>query len=180
MLRYQQQFTFFNAHYDTHCYLPLLGFLSFNNEPEQYLVTALLQPGNATGKTPVVVGLLERLVGLVRAAFPQATIKLRLDGGFTGPLMLAYLDSVPRLQYVCGMPKNAVLERHAEPLLEQARQLSQLTNQSAQVFGEFHRIEEAERQVASGVTLLDLVKRSETQVADSEVKTIEQMTKFEG
>ena len=46
----QQQFSFFNAHYDTHCYLPLLGFLSFNDEPEQYLVTALLQPGNATGK----------------------------------------------------------------------------------------------------------------------------------
>jgi len=43
----------------------------------------------------------------------------------------------------------------------------------AQVFGEFHRIEEAERQVASGVTLLDLVNRSETQVADSVVKTIE-------
>jgi hypothetical protein len=75
-------------------------------------------------------------VGLVRAAFPQALIKLRLDGGFTGPLMLAYLDSVPRLQYVCGLPKNKVLERHAEPLLAQARKLSQLTNQSAQVFGE--------------------------------------------
>lgn len=132
----QQQFSFFNAHYDTHCYLPLLGFLSFNNEPEQYLVTALLRPGNASEKHGVVVGLLARLVGLVRAAFPQAIIKLRLDGGFTGPLMLAYLDSVPRLQYVCGMPKNAVLERHAEPLLEQARKLSQLTNQSAQVFGE--------------------------------------------
>lgn len=132
----QQQFSFFNAHYDTHCYLPLLGFLSFDDEPEQYLVTALLRPGNASEKHSVVVGLLARLVGLVRAAFPQALIKLRLDGGFTGPLMLAYLDSVPRLQYVCGMAKNAVLERQAESLLEQARKLSQLTNQSAQVFGE--------------------------------------------
>lgn len=132
----QQQFTFFNAHYDTHCYLPLLGFLSFNDEPEQYLVTALLRPGNASEKHGVVVGLLQRLVGLVRTAFPRATIKLRLDGGFTGPLMLAYLDSVPRLEYVCGMPKNAVLEREAEPLLVAARQLAQLTNQSVQVFGE--------------------------------------------
>src|SRR6059036_2988554 len=97
----QQQFTFFNAYYDTHCYLPLLGFLSFNNEPEQYLVTALLRPGNASEKHGVVVGLLQRLVDLVRTTFPKATIKLRLDGGFTGPLMLAYLDSVPRLEYVC-------------------------------------------------------------------------------
>ena len=132
----QQQFTFFNAHYDTYCYLPLLGFLSFNDEPEQYLVTALLQPGNATGKTAVVVGLLARLVSLVRAAFPQATIKLRLDGGFACPAMFDYLDSVPRLEYVCGLAKNAVLGRKAEPLLVQARKLAQQTNQSARVFGE--------------------------------------------
>jgi len=132
----QQQFTFFNAHYDTHCYLPLLGFLSFNHEPEQYLVTALLRPGNASEKHAVVVGLLQRLVDLVRTTFPKATIKLRLDSGFTCPLMLAYLDSVPRLEYVCGMPKNAVLERQAEPLLAAARKLAQPPNQSAQVFGE--------------------------------------------
>jgi hypothetical protein len=134
----QQQFTFFNAHYDNHCYLPLLGFLSFNDEPEQYLVTAVLRPGNASEKHGVVVGLLQRLVDLVRAAFPRAIIKLRLDGGFACPQMFAYLDSVPRLQYVCGMAKNAVLERAAEPLLATARQLAQLTNQSAQVFGECH------------------------------------------
>jgi hypothetical protein len=132
----QQQFTFFNAHYDTYCYLPLLGFLSFNDEPEQYLVTALLQPGNATGKTAVVVGLLARLVSLVRAAFPQAIIKLRLDGGFACPAMFHYLDSVPRLEYVCGLAKNAVLGRKAEPLLAAARKLAQLTNKRARVFGE--------------------------------------------
>jgi hypothetical protein len=139
----QQQFTFFNAHYDTYCYLPLLGFLSFNDEPEQYLVTALLQPGKATGKDGVVVGLLERLVSLVRAAFPRATIKLRLDGGFACPQMFDYLDSVPRLEYVCGLAKNAVLARKAEPLLVTARKLAQQTNKlaqqtkkSARVFGE--------------------------------------------
>ncbi|NJR31391.1 hypothetical protein HC762_01270, partial [bacterium] len=31
-----QQLTFFNAHYDNYCYLPLLGFLTFNDEAEQY------------------------------------------------------------------------------------------------------------------------------------------------
>jgi hypothetical protein len=132
----QQQFTFFNAHYDTHCYLPLLGFLSFNHEAEQYLVTALLRPGNASEKHGVVVGLLQRLVDLVRSTFPKANIKLRLDSGFTCPLLLNYLDSVPRLEYVCGMPKNAVLERAAEPLLAAARKLAKPPNHSAQVFGE--------------------------------------------
>src|ERR1035441_3587194 len=40
-----QQLTFFNHHYDTYCYLPVVGFLSFDEEPDQYLVTAVLRPG---------------------------------------------------------------------------------------------------------------------------------------
>jgi hypothetical protein len=35
-----QQLTFFNGHYDTWCYLPVAGFLTFNEEPEQS------KPGN--------------------------------------------------------------------------------------------------------------------------------------
>ncbi len=117
----QQEFTFFNRHYDTYCYLPLLAFISFDDEPEQYLVTALLRPSNLTEKTQDVVGLLRRLVALVRQAFPKALLNLRLDGGFACPAMLDYLDSVPQLEYVCGLAKNAVLERRAQPFLAQAR-----------------------------------------------------------
>ncbi len=40
-----QQLTFFNGHYDTYCYLPVAGFLSFDQEVEQYLVTAVLLLG---------------------------------------------------------------------------------------------------------------------------------------
>src|SRR5207247_5412070 len=87
-------------------------------------------------KTGDVVGLLARLVGLVRAAFPRVPLKLRLDGGFACPELLAYLDSVPRLEYVCGLAKNAVLARRAEPLLVQARQRSERSQQAARVFGE--------------------------------------------
>ncbi len=35
-----QQLTFFNSHYGTYCYLPVEGFLSFDDEAEQYLMTA--------------------------------------------------------------------------------------------------------------------------------------------
>src|SRR6266849_2675366 len=134
----QQQFTFFNAHYDTYCYLPLLGFLSFDDEPESYLATAMLRPGNATEKgehARVVIGLLSRLVGLVRAAFPKVTLNVRLDGGFACPEMLDYLDSVPRLEYVCGLAKNAVLVRKAEPFMVVARKRAQ-AKKSPRVFGE--------------------------------------------
>ncbi len=131
----QQELTFFNRHYDTHCYLPLLGFVSFNDEPEQYLVTAVLRPGNASEKSGIVIGLLARLVALVRAVFPQATLKLRLDGGFACAALFAYLDRVPQLEYVCGLAKNAVLERQALPLLAQARQ-RETAGQRACVYGE--------------------------------------------
>jgi hypothetical protein len=132
----QQQFSFFNAYYDSYCYLPLLGFLSFDNEPEQYLVAALLRPGNASEKSSHVLGLLTRLVPLVRAAFPKAIINLRLDGGFACPALLDYLDGEPRLEYVCGLAKNAVLERYAEPLMEQARKRSEESKESERVYGE--------------------------------------------
>ncbi len=33
----QQQFTFFNAHYGTYCYLPVVAFLTFDEEADQYL-----------------------------------------------------------------------------------------------------------------------------------------------
>ena len=41
-----QQLTFFNSHYDSWCYLPLLAFVRFDREVEQYLCAAVLRPGN--------------------------------------------------------------------------------------------------------------------------------------
>jgi hypothetical protein len=43
----QQEFTFFNGHYDTACYLPIVATVTFNDEPEQFAVAAVLRPGNA-------------------------------------------------------------------------------------------------------------------------------------
>ncbi len=42
-----QQWSFLNSHYDSWCYLPLVGFLTCNDEPEQYLFTAVLRSGKA-------------------------------------------------------------------------------------------------------------------------------------
>jgi hypothetical protein len=44
-----QQLTFFNSHYDCWCYLPVAGFIRFDEEPEQYLFTCVLRPGEAAG-----------------------------------------------------------------------------------------------------------------------------------
>jgi len=130
-----QQLTFFNGHYDTWCYLPIVGFLSFNDEQEQYLVTAVLRPGNAPAKGGAI-GILRRLLARVRQAFPRARIRVRLDGGFAGPEVLTFLDAQPDVAYVVGMAKNAVLIRLAEPAMQEARQLSTASGQTAHVYGE--------------------------------------------
>jgi len=128
---------FFNGHYDNWCYLPVLGFVSFNQEAEQYLCAAVLRPGNATAAVGAV-GLLRRLVGLIRSYFPGAVIRVRLDGGFAHPAVLDFLDGQANLEYVVAMAKNAVLKRIAAPGVRRARQLSRRSGKTEHIYGEVH------------------------------------------
>ena len=80
----QQEFTFFNGHYDTWCYLPLVATLTFNTEPTQYLVAAVLRPGNSPAKRGAP-GVLARLLRRLRVAFPGAVLRVRLDGALPAP-----------------------------------------------------------------------------------------------
>lgn len=135
----QQQLTFFNGHYDNYVYLPLLAFVTFHDEhgveeAEQYLVGALLRPGNA-GATDGARGVLRRLIGKLRELFPGVVIRVRLDGGFAAPLMLDFLEA-QRVGYLVNVAPNSVLRELAEPLMVQARELSQRSGQSARVYGE--------------------------------------------
>jgi hypothetical protein len=130
-----QQLTFFNGHYDCWCYLPLLAFVTFNDEVEQYLCAAILRPGNAPA-TRGARGTLIRLLDLLRQAFPKARFLVRLDGGFATPAILDRLDAEPRLDYVVAMAENAVLTRVAEPTLVEARIQSEASGQTAHVYTE--------------------------------------------
>ena len=129
-----QQLTFFNSHYATWCYLPVVGFVSFNDEKEQSLVTAVLRPGNAPASAGAI-GILWRILKRLWQAFPKARIRVRLDGGFADPQVLAFLDAMG-VEYVVAMAKNAVLSRLAEPEMQQARQLSQASGRTEHVYGE--------------------------------------------
>src|SRR5205807_4508217 len=97
-----QQLSFFNGHYDTWCYLPVMGFVSFNDEAEQYLCTAVLRPGNVTAALGAV-GLLRRLIRIIWGCFPGVTIRVRLDGAFAHPAVLEFLDAQRKLEYVVAM-----------------------------------------------------------------------------
>jgi hypothetical protein len=129
-----QQLTFFNGHYDTWCYLPMAGFVSFNREPEQYLFCYVLRPGNAPAKQGAI-GILDRVIEQLRTAFPKARILVRLDGGFAGPALLNFLDEAG-VDYIIGIAENKVLKRRARRLMGGARRLSRLRSKTANVFGE--------------------------------------------
>ena len=130
-----QQLTFFNGHYDCWCYLPLLAFLTFDDEVEQYLCAAVLRPGNAPA-TAGAVGLLRRLLALLRVAFPKARFLVRLDGGFATPEIFDCLEGESGLDYVVAMAENAVLARHADAAMVEARILSANSGQTEHVYTE--------------------------------------------
>ena len=109
-----QQYSLFNGYYDNWCYLPLLAFLTFDREPEQYLCSAVLRHGKAVASEGGVA-LLARLLPLLRCAFPRARFPVRLDGGFASPALFDFLGAQPRLDYVvrwratpccCGTPSR--------------------------------------------------------------------------
>jgi hypothetical protein len=131
----QQQFTFFNGHYDTYCYLPAVAFLTFDQEEEQYLVAAVLRPGNASASRGAV-GILRRLIERLRQAFPQAKIGVRLDGGFAAPKVLDFLDCEPKVEYTVNLPANAVLKRKVASAMKHARRASKISEQTEHVYGE--------------------------------------------
>ena len=130
-----QQLSFFNTHYDNHCYLPMLGFVSFDHEQDQYLCAAVLRPGNV-GAASGAVGVLRRLIQLVRNSFPKAQIRVRLDGGFASPAVFDFLDAEPCVEYVVAMASNAVLDRLSEEAMQVARLCSGLTDETEHVYGE--------------------------------------------
>lgn len=130
----QQAFTFFHGFYDTNCYLPLFGFLTIDDEPEQYLFCARLRPGNSRcyrGAAP----LLKRVVPELRRRFPKAKIRVRLDSGFANPLLFDVLDGL-RVEYVVGMPSNSVLEGLAEPDMLLASVCTELSGQTETFFSD--------------------------------------------
>lgn len=131
----QQQLALFNGYYGEWCYLPLLGFLSFDDEADQYLVAAILRPGNSPDKVGAVA-VLSRLLPRLRRAFPKARFRVRLDAGFAAPEVLNFLDDEGDVDYAVSMGKNSVLLRRAGKHMARARRLSKASGETEHVYAE--------------------------------------------
>ena len=130
----QQEFAFFNGHYDTWCYLPIVATVTFNDEAAQFAVAAVLRPGKAPAGLGAR-GILRALLRKLRAAFPAATFRVRLDGGFASPKLFTCLER-EQVEYVVGMPSNRRLEKRAQRLMGRARVLARQTGETAHLYGE--------------------------------------------
>jgi hypothetical protein len=129
-----QQLTLFNGFYDTWCYLPLVGFLSIDGDPEQYLFHARLRPGNSRDIRGVIP-LLRRTVPALRRKFPKAKIRVRTDAGFYHPMLLDVLEELGVI-YAVAMPKNATLAQIAEPWMTIVRTLGEREGETQTLYGD--------------------------------------------
>ena len=111
-----------------------MGTLTLDDEARQYLVAAILRPGNAAG-TAGVVSLLHRLLPKLWRACPSARIRVRLDAGFAASEIVAHLEAAG-VEYVVAMGNNAVLARHAEPYVAPLRPVVAMTHDTATSYGE--------------------------------------------
>src|SRR5262249_56608648 len=127
----QQEFAFYNHHYQNHCYLPLFIFEGTSHA----LVTAYLRPGiRPTGAENAMI--LVRLLAYLRRHWPYTHILVRGDSHFATPEVLEVLAQRRGVDFVFGLAGNAVLLRQAEPVMQTARELFRQQTAVALAYGE--------------------------------------------
>jgi hypothetical protein len=98
-----QQLSLFNAHYDERCFLPI----HIYDADSGHCVLTILRPG----KTPdgkEVRGHIRRLVRRIRRHWPKTVITIRGDSHYGRKEAMTWCEH-NRVQYIFGLPPNAVL-----------------------------------------------------------------------
>lgn len=127
----QQEFAFYNHHYQSYCYLPLFIFEGTSHA----LVTACLRPGKRpTGAENAMI--LVRLLSYLRRHWPQTHILVRGDSHFATPEVIEVIAHQRHTDFVFGLAGNAVLLRQAAPVMQEARRLYQQRIALAHLHGE--------------------------------------------
>jgi hypothetical protein len=125
----EQEGRFYHGYYDHYCYLPLYVFAG------EHVLCARLRPSNidpSAGSRKEI----ERIVGKIRAHWPEVKIVMRADSGFCREELMAWCET-NQVDYVFGMARNPLLEKIVAEALEQARRQWEQTQRPARVFVEF-------------------------------------------
>jgi hypothetical protein len=108
-----QEGRFFHGYYDCYCFLPLYVFCGGQ------LLCAYLRPSNIDAAMHSRA-ILKLLVKRLRRAWPKVRIIFRGDSGFCRWKLLRWCDKHD-VGYVVGIARNQVLERTAEPFMDEAK-----------------------------------------------------------
>jgi len=110
-----QEGRFFHGYYDAYCFLPLYVFCG------DRLLAAYLRPSNidAAQHSRAVLKL---IVNRLRRAWPKVRIIFRGDSGFCRWKLLRWCEKHD-VDYVVGIARNKVLERLAEPYMQEAQKV---------------------------------------------------------
>ena len=105
----QQPLAFYNHHYRSTCYLPLMIF----DGQSGALVAAILRPGKRPHGAENEM-IMRRVLSLIRRRFPDTHILVRGDGHFSGPELMGLIDAMPNVDFVFGFSSNPRLLKLAE------------------------------------------------------------------
>jgi len=126
-----QQLTFFNAHYDSYMYFPQF----ICDAKTRGLLAAVLRPGNV-GTVQGAIVLLDRVVRLLRLAFPQIKINVRADSNFADPAFLTWLEE-EQIPYTIGMGTNKALAAISAPFVKTVEERFRATGRPQRSFNTF-------------------------------------------
>lgn len=124
-----QEGRFFHGYYGHYCYLPLYIFCG------EHLLCARLRTAHqeaAAGTTDE----LERIVGRIRAAWPEVCMVLRGDSGFCREAIMKWCEA-HGVEYVLGLAKNDRLKREIAGEMARAKADAAATGRAARVFRDF-------------------------------------------
>jgi len=110
-----QQLALFNAHYDERRFQPIHVYDTATSRPVAVLLRA--------GKTPSGMELrnhLRRLVRRIRSHWPHTRLTIRGDGHYGRPDVMAWCEA-NGVDYIFGLPGNAVLDRLVEAAADDVR-----------------------------------------------------------
>jgi len=110
-----QQLSLFNAHHDEPCFMPIHVYDIATSRP----VAILLRPGR-TPSGHEVRGHVRRLVRRIRNHWPATRLTIRGDGHYGRPEVMAWCEAND-VDYIFGLPGNAVLSRLLEDVADDVR-----------------------------------------------------------
>jgi len=125
----QQEGRFFHGYYDSYCYLPLYVFCG------EQVLCARLREANHDASFGCLAEI-RRMVGQIRAAWPEVKIILRGDSGFCRNELMSWCES-NGVDYVFGLARNQRLRRIIGAQMHEATQQWNRTGKPARVFSEF-------------------------------------------